>query len=114
MRKLFLLAAVIAVVTTLGLGFGYAQTAAQGHARVGWNCPWQNQATGYGNTSQNADGWQRPWMGSGYRQGRVSGMRYGAMGPGGCRGYGRGYRGRGPGPQYGSNYQNPAMQSRPR
>lgn len=107
MKKMFLLAAVIAVVLTIGLGFGYAQTVTQGYAQGGWYCPWHNQAMGQGYARQNTGGWYCPMMGGGYVNGRTQSPRYGMMGQGGCMGYGWGYRGRGPNPQYGSGYQYP-------
>ena len=105
MRKALLLAAVIGVVMAVGLGFGYAQTAAPGYAQGGWYCPWHNQAMERGYVRQNTGGWYCPWMGGGYQQGQARSTGYhGMMGHGGCISYGRGYRGWGPGSQYHSGH----------
>lgn len=106
MKKILLLAAVIAAVVTMGMGFGYTQTSGSTSPQGGWYCPWYNQAN-VQESAQKAGGWYCPWMGSGY-QGQHHGMRYGRMGHGGCMGQGWGHRNWNPGDQA---YQNPGTQS---
>jgi hypothetical protein len=111
MRKISLLAAAIAIVLTLSLGFCYAQTPIQDYAQGGWYCPWHNQSMSQGYARQNTGGWYCPWMNGGYQQSRPRGMGYGTIGHAGCMGYGWGYRDGRPGSAHGSGYNNSATQS---
>ena len=114
MSKAFLLAAAIAVVLTMSLGFGYAQTTTVASPQGGWYCPWHNQAVGQSYARQNTGGWNCPWMGSGYRQGQRRGRGYGIGGRGGCMGYGWGYHGRGVNSYNCPNYRSSVVQSQSR
>ena len=79
MRKIFLLAAAIAVVLTLSLGFGYAQTPVQGYSQGGWYCPWHNQSMNQGYARRNTGGWYCPWCGAGMGPGMMHHRDYSMM-----------------------------------
>lgn len=112
MRKVMLVAGIIALVMTLGLGFGYAQTATKGTAQGGWYCPWQSTVAGTGYSRPAGGNWNCPRVG--YWQGQSRGKAYGKGRHGGCMGYGRGYRNWGASAPRGLNDNNSAAQNQAR